>query len=179
MILTVVIQYVLTGMCFVYMPLPTGDHVPSSRTNLFCQLDNQEVIPVGKVSHKPLGSSRKEKSKSTSKTTTTKENKVVEKDDDEIPDLCIKKNNCCSYSGCKKSIKLLGQTCKFCCKLFCISHHQAEIHGCGEEAKVAARKESLRQFAHPKTLNVTKRAQLHNKLEKNLRDQKSKRQSKH
>jgi len=63
--------------------------------------------------------------------------------------------------------------------LFCISHHQAEIHGCGKEAKVEARKESLQQFTHPKTLNVTQRAQLHNKLEKNLRDMKSKRQSNH
>jgi len=160
---------------FVYVLLLAGDYIPSSRTNLFYQLDSQEFKPVKKKSHKPNG---KEKSKSTLKTT-SKNNKVVEKDDDEILDLCIKKNDCCSYPGCKKNIKLLGQTCKFCCKLFCISHHQAEIHGCGKEAKVEAKKESLIQFTHPKTLNVTKQAQLHKKLENNLRDMKSKRQSKH
>ena len=148
--------------------------MPSSRTNLFCHLETQETICI--ASHKPPSAGKKKKSKSARK---AKENQETEKDDDEILDLCIKKNDCCSYSGCKKSVKLLGQTCKFCCKLFCISHHQAEIHGCGEDAKIAARKESLRQLTQPKVLNATKRAQLQHRLKKNLDDFKSERQSKH
>lgn len=89
--------------------------------------------------------------------------------------MCIQNNNTCSYSGCKKNIKLLGQTCKFCCKLFCLSHHQAELHGCGEEAKIAARKETLQQVSQ---CSNSKRSCLHKRLENNIKDLKSKRQSK-
>ena len=98
--------------------------------------------------------------------------------DDDLLDLYIKNNDICSYSGCKKNIKLLGQTCKFCCKLFCLSHYQAELHGCGEEAKIAARKESLQQASQFRALNHSKRKCLQKQLEKNINDLKSKRQPK-
>ena len=106
------------------------------------------------------------------------ESKVKEVNDDDLLDLCIKNNDICGYSGCKKNIKLLGQTCRFCCKLFCLSHHQAELHGCGEEAKIAARKESLQQAVQFKTLNNSKRKSLQKQLERNINDLKTKRQPK-
>ena len=93
-------------------------------------------------------------------------------------DQCIKNNNICGYHGCNKNIKLLGQTCKFCHNLFCLSHHQAELHGCGEEAKIAAKKESVQQASQFKKLNSSKRTHLQQKLEKNINDLKTKRQPK-
>ena len=101
--------------------------------------------------------------------------KGKEHNDDDLLDLYVQNNNTCGYSGCKKNIKLFGQTCKFCCKLFCLSHHQAELHGCGEEAKIAARKETLQQASR---CNYSKRSSLQKMLENNIKDLKSKRQSK-
>ena len=160
--------------------IPTvDDDIPSSRTltgkNIFCELDDQNtgVSSVRSVTHKHSGS-KKKKPKSVKES----ETKSKEDNDDDLLDLCIKNNSVCNYSGCKKNIKLLGQTCQFCCKLFCLSHHQAELHGCGEEAKIAARKESLQQISQVKTLNNSKRKCLQKRLEKNINDLKSQRQPK-
>jgi ATP-dependent RNA/DNA helicase IGHMBP2 len=60
-------------------------------------------------------------------------------DFDELLDLFQKSNNVCNFKGCKVLVKTLGQNCEFCSNRFCLQHSLAEIHGCGDEAKKAAR----------------------------------------
>ena len=45
----------------------------------------------------------------------------------------------CPVSGCKASTRSTGTTCPFCHLRFCLAHGQAEVHGCGEGARAAAR----------------------------------------
>lgn len=139
--------------------------------NVFDQLDDQndDAKSVKNLAHRY--SNKKKKTKPIKESGT----KSKEGTDDDMLDLLIKNKTICNYSGCKKNIKLLGQTCQFCSKLFCLSHHHAELHGCGEEAKMAARKEKASQL---KTLNDSKRTHLQKRLEKNITDLKSKRQPK-
>ncbi len=40
---------------------------------------------------------------------------------------------------CNVSTALLGATCKHCKERFCLAHAQAEVHGCGPDARKAAR----------------------------------------
>ena len=42
-------------------------------------------------------------------------------------------------AGCKASTAVLGQTCPYCRRAFCLAHHVAEAHGCGDEARRQAR----------------------------------------
>ena len=45
----------------------------------------------------------------------------------------------CHMLRCKASTAVLGQTCPYCHQVFCLSHHIAEAHGCGDEARRQAR----------------------------------------
>ena len=45
----------------------------------------------------------------------------------------------CHAVNCKKSVVLMGTLCSFCRKTFCLTHAQAEMHGCGDAARSAAR----------------------------------------
>lgn len=60
-------------------------------------------------------------------------------DFDELLEMFQKSNNTCSFKGCKVLVKTLGQNCEFCANRFCLQHSLAEMHGCGDEAKKAAR----------------------------------------
>ena len=152
-----------------------GDNASSgslTEKNTFAQLEDQYSVVKSVTSKHSNSKKKKFKPKKES------EIKCKVENNDDLLDLCIKSNNTCSYSDCKKNIKLLGQTCKFCYKLFCLSHHQAELHGCGEEAKKAARKENLEQLSQYKTLSHSKRNCLQKRLERNINDLKTKRQPK-
>lgn len=45
----------------------------------------------------------------------------------------------CPAARCKASTAVLGQTCPYCGRVFCLAHHMAEVHGCGDEARRQAR----------------------------------------
>jgi ATP-dependent RNA/DNA helicase IGHMBP2 len=54
-------------------------------------------------------------------------------------------NRVCNYEKCKTKTAVLGADCVHCRVRFCLSHALAEIHGCGEAAKVAARQQLFRR----------------------------------
>jgi ATP-dependent RNA/DNA helicase IGHMBP2 len=53
-------------------------------------------------------------------------------------------NRVCNYEKCKTKTAVLGADCVHCRVRFCLSHALAEIHGCGEAAKLAARQQLFR-----------------------------------
>ena len=73
--------------------------------------------------------------------TGSKEKKKADEDDvDALIAQFTKVDSICSFEKCKGSVLTLGQKCKFCARMFCLKHGLAEVHGCGEAAKVDARK---------------------------------------
>jgi ATP-dependent RNA/DNA helicase IGHMBP2 len=54
-------------------------------------------------------------------------------------------NRVCNYEKCKTKTAVLGADCVHCRVRFCLSHALAEIHGCGEAAKLAARQQLFRR----------------------------------
>jgi len=96
-------------------------------------------------------------------------------DFDAVIAAAVKKNKSCASSRCKNSTALLGQDCVYCRQRFCLSHHIAEAHGCGEAARVAARRTISREgVLHPgsgvpsKLPDPTKRKHLERRLEKKI-----------
>ena len=85
----------------------------------------------------------------------------------------------CAFDACKQSVRTLGQTCKCCEKIYCLSHHIPEVHGCGEAAKLRARQLAGKpKGAKPKALGATRKAQLHKKLDKKLDEMSEQRKTK-
>lgn len=83
------------------------------------------------------------------KTKPTKQSKDLIRDTstddfDELINLATKMNNVCNLKGCKTKIHVLGQDCDFCGNRFCLSHHMAEIHGCGDAIRAKAKKNSIK-----------------------------------
>lgn len=63
-------------------------------------------------------------------------------DEDDFDALVATAAHCdkrCNAGGCKASTTVLGQTCRYCRHVFCLTHHVAEAHGCGDEARRQAR----------------------------------------
>ena len=105
--------------------------------------------------------------------------KRPEEDFDKMLASFTKLDTQCAFNGCKQSIRSLGQLCKCCERTYCLSHHIPEIHGCGEAAKLRARQlASTPKSAKPKTLNATRKVQLHQKLDKKLDAMSEQRKSK-
>ena len=95
--------------------------------------------------------------------------KHPEKDFDKLLASFTKLDTQCAYDACKQSIRTLGQACKCCEKIYCLSHHIPEVHGCGEAAKLRARQLAGKpNSARPKTSDATRKAQLQRKLDKKL-----------
>lgn len=96
------------------------------------------------------GGKKKNNKKKTSEATSgaaaaVKPSKLATKDAmpddfDELIAAAIKENTTCSFAGCKTSVRTLGQNCEHCSRRFCLSHHIPEVHGCGDKAKVQARR---------------------------------------
>ncbi|XP_048581003.1 DNA-binding protein SMUBP-2 isoform X2 [Nematostella vectensis] len=85
----------------------------------------------------------------------------------------------CAFESCKQNISLLGQKCVCCTRVFCLSHHIPEVHGCGKDAKIRAR----HQLAHapprkPQRADMTRKAHLQRKLDTKLDEMASGRKSK-
>ncbi|KAK8384380.1 hypothetical protein O3P69_009288 [Scylla paramamosain] len=62
-----------------------------------------------------------------------------EEDFDSLINKFVKENNTCSQPHCKIPTSVIYQLCPFCRHTFCLSHHMAEIHGCGDLARQQAR----------------------------------------
>lgn len=105
--------------------------------------------------------------------------KHPEEDFDKLLASFTKLDTQCAFDGCKQSIRTLGQLCKCCERTYCLSHHIPEIHGCGEAAKLRARQlASKPKSGKPKSLDATRKAQLHRKLDKKLDEMSGQRKSK-
>lgn len=127
--------------------------------------------------------SRKEHDVQSPTKKTTKKKKLKKKSEEEDIDALLesfsKENSKCVFSKCPKSIKTLGQKCQYCQQMFCLSHHMAEIHGCGNAAKVKARQDiSKYQGSKPHPMNNIKKAQLQRKLDNKLNNMEDERKKK-
>lgn len=97
-------------------------------------------------------------------------------DFDSLVAAAIKSNNSCAFIHCSESTKLVGQTCPFCKRIFCLHHSLSEVHGCGMDAKIDARRSMLKEgIVYPGTGAVpsklpdsTRRSQLKKALDKKL-----------
>jgi len=70
---------------------------------------------------------------------------AVDKDDvDALVATAARTDRRCAVAGCKASTTVLGQTCPHCGRVFCLAHHVAEAHGCGDEARRHARAQVAR-----------------------------------
>eukprot|EP00400_MALV-I_sp_L67-5_P000339 gene339-716_t len=93
-------------------------------------------------------------------------------------------NKTCFFQGCNKSVVMLKSTCPHCLKVFCLTHAQAEMHGCGDAARTAARKEWIDGGVKKMVGTVKKpgttpaRSQLQKNLNKKLEGAKEQRTAK-
>lgn len=110
----------------------------------------------------------------------TNTSKVSQEDDfDAMLDAFTKKDTRCAFAACKQCITMLGQKCRCCSEVFCLSHHIPEVHGCGDQAKVFARKGLGKcEPPRPRKSDATRKAQLHRKLENKLEDMSDQRKHK-
>ena len=93
------------------------------------------------------GTTTKQQRPKSAKTTKQAKDLLGEASDDdfdELINLATKMNNVCNLKGCKTKIHVLGQDCDFCGNRFCLSHHMAEIHGCGDAVRAKAKKNSIK-----------------------------------
>ncbi|XP_066268231.1 DNA-binding protein SMUBP-2-like [Branchiostoma lanceolatum] len=121
-----------------------------------------------------------------------KKKQTVDEKEDESDDLdallarVVKEDHSCHYERCKNSVATVGQFCVHCRKLYCLSHHIPEVHGCGDDAHMEARArlskdtivEGKLYAGSQKKLKPEKRAYLQRKLDKKLTDMEEKRQPK-
>ena len=130
---------------------------------------------------------KKNKTKTKTKDTNSnnKSNKIPSsastegEDIDSLLDEFKKLNNSCGYSvdnkHCKNSIKTLGQKCQFCCLIFCLTHHMAEVHGCADAARIKARQDHAKyavgganSCSKPKPMKSAAKAHAQRQLDKKL-----------
>ncbi|XP_050417004.1 DNA-binding protein SMUBP-2 [Patella vulgata] len=136
---------------------------------------------------------KKKEKNSNHKVLTKKENinlnrtsKALEKVDpndlDALLETVSKLDKRCAFPKCKELTLTLGQTCDFCSSRFCFHHYIPEVHGCGDQARSAARKTLVREGVIYRGSGVPdrkpdpeKKAHLQKKLDKRLEDLSSKR----
>lgn len=56
-----------------------------------------------------------------------------------------KMDSICAFVKCKVSVQVIVAQCPHCRRRFCLNHGLPEVHGCGQDAKVAARKTLCRE----------------------------------
>ncbi|XP_052828218.1 DNA-binding protein SMUBP-2 [Octopus bimaculoides] len=112
-------------------------------------------------------------------------NNVDPDDFDALISAAMEVNNKCSFPKCKEKTHVLRIHCEFCRLHYCISHSMPEIHGCGAEAKVQARKIISRDGViysgsgvPSKLPNAVKSARLQSKLDKKLTEMSDQRKQK-
>ncbi|NWT92770.1 SMBP2 protein, partial [Urocynchramus pylzowi] len=106
-------------------------------------------------------------------------------DFDALISAAIEADRTCGFPRCKASVTTLGQLCQHCQRLFCLSHHIPEVHGCGQEAKARARQRISREGIlcpgsgpRDKALDPARRAHLQRRLDQKLSELTSQRKGK-
>uniref|UniRef100_A0A8C9UCQ2 DNA-binding protein SMUBP-2 n=1 Tax=Serinus canaria TaxID=9135 RepID=A0A8C9UCQ2_SERCA len=106
-------------------------------------------------------------------------------DFDALISAAIEADRTCGFPRCKASVTTLGQLCHHCQRLFCLSHHIPEVHGCGDKAKAQARQRISREgILYPgsgskdKSLDPARRAHLQRRLDQKLSELTSQRKGK-
>jgi len=130
----------------------------------------KEIRAKEKEEQKKSAAVAKKKNKTKeNKSQQAKEEEKEEEDVDAVLASFAKTNSRCRFPKCKIPIKTLGQKCAFCSQMYCLSHHQAEVHGCGEACKIRARQDISKYKGHvPVKMNGIKKAQVQNKLNAKL-----------
>ncbi|NXA71550.1 SMBP2 protein, partial [Thryothorus ludovicianus] len=135
-----------------------------------------------KVQEPSRGSRKKDKSEAKGKPAI---GSTAEEDFDALISAAIEADRTCGFPCCKTSVTTLGQLCHHCQRLFCLSHHIPEVHGCGEKAKAHARQRISREGilcpgsgSKDKPLDPAKRAHLQRRLDKKLSELTSQRKGK-
>ena len=127
------------------------------------QIVRQKDLEEKTKNAKKAKSAAKKKNKENSAT------KKEEEDIDALLDSFAKEVSQCTFPKCKNPIKVLGHRCDFCSQMYCTSHHMAEVHGCGDAAKMRARQDIAKyKGSMPRKMNDIKKAQVQNKLSSKL-----------
>ena len=133
----------------------------------------------------PFSEKPAKKGKKTSPQKKAAKNIEESKNDENFDELLaefVRKDTQCDQPGCGKSILTVAQTCPYCRKCFCLGHHIPEVHGCSQAAKVGARLDAVAQASgnrkQASNKEVTRKAQLHKKLETKLKNMEGKRKTK-
>uniref|UniRef100_H2YZ22 AN1-type domain-containing protein n=1 Tax=Ciona savignyi TaxID=51511 RepID=H2YZ22_CIOSA len=123
-------------------------------------------------------------SKSKNKKNTKSANKQRNTGDFDLLNQAISSNKFCFHSNCAASITTTGQLCSICRKTFCLKHHIPEVHGCGAQAHINARRQIIRDGVLYSGSGVpdrkpdpTKRAQLKNRLDSKMKSLEKERKS--
>ncbi|XP_056382691.1 DNA-binding protein SMUBP-2 [Hyla sarda] len=89
----------------------------------------------------------------------------------------VKADSTCGFAKCKSSVVTVGEFCVHCNKRYCLSHHIPEVHGCGDRAKAKARIRISSEGViyagsgyKDHSLDPTKKAHLHRKLDKKINE---------
>lgn len=98
--------------------------------------------------------------------------KVVEKlsEEDELKflDDIVEASQRCGYPGCAEALHAISSSCKYCKRTYCLNHAHAELHGCAEEVRAAAR--AGLTAARPHQLKEYERKALLDRLHKKQAD---------
>ncbi|XP_078539014.1 DNA-binding protein SMUBP-2 [Lissotriton helveticus] len=129
---------------------------------------------------------KKKSSEAKAKGTAKAETAVFPEDDfDALIAATIKADSTCGFHKCKASVLTVGQLCTHCRKHYCLSHHIPEVHGCGEKAKANARARISKEGVlyagsghKDNSVDPTKKAHLHRRLDKKLHELTDQRKSK-
>ncbi|NXK68915.1 SMBP2 protein, partial [Sylvietta virens] len=124
------------------------------------------------------GSRKKDKSEAKGKAAV---GSAAGEDFDALVSAAIEADRTCGFPRCKASVTTLGQLCHHCQRLFCLSHHVPEVHGCGEKAQAQARQRRSQEGlpgAKDKPLDPARRAHLQRRLDKKLSELTSQRKGK-
>jgi hypothetical protein len=98
--------------------------------------------------------------------------------------VCSFHSGICHFPGCKENVKLIHSDCHYCLERFCMKHALAEVHGCGDLARSAARRETVSKAKEIKAtggkslqgnanLKDWQRSSLQGRLQKKIDEQKS------
>uniref|UniRef100_A0A8C5IU12 Immunoglobulin mu DNA binding protein 2 n=1 Tax=Junco hyemalis TaxID=40217 RepID=A0A8C5IU12_JUNHY len=135
-----------------------------------------------KVQEPKSGKRKKDKSEAKAKPAI---GNVAGEDFDALISAAMEADRTCAFPRCKASVTTLGQLCHHCQRLFCLSHHIPEGHGCGDRAKAQARQRISREgILYPgsgskdKSLDPARRAHLQRRLDQKLGELTSQRKGK-
>ncbi|CAL4091423.1 unnamed protein product, partial [Meganyctiphanes norvegica] len=155
-----------------------GRDIPPANLSLHT-IQCERAARLKKVQEEKKVKTHLQKKKKKKKCKQTKDAKPVKIHDDFDALLTefSKEDNTCSFTRCKIPTSVIFQQCAFCRKTFCLQHHMAEVHGCGDAVRAHARKMVVREGKiYPgsgipsKKPDHAKRKQLERKLNKKMNE---------